>query len=147
MNKKWAWWIGGAIVILLVIEVGLVFWSRQDINANYTADTTNTNAALADQFPKEVTLRSEIKAVSAFNSLVPNGQTQSTKVFNSSSSLSEAYAYYKNFFESTAGWSIANKNLSKDHASLLAKNSAGFMVVNISAKGTGSVIDLSYLTK
>ncbi len=101
---------------------------------------------LPQGFPASDPLFTPANVLDDYTAVSPTGRTQATRAYASADSVDKAFSDYKTYLTNPKnGWTLLSE-LSADpnHNALFAKNASGILAINISAKGTGSVVEIDF---
>jgi hypothetical protein len=121
----------------------------------FLAVRTPPRAAMRDvspfpEFPADIPLEEGAHIVGNYTAVTPDGVSQVSVVFESSRSVQENFAFYRNFFAQKGAWQFIGEvppgEPDTSHGAVFARNEKGALDVNISSTSfaRASMVALSF---
>jgi len=140
-----------AVVLFIVIASVAYFLGWKNYSPGSALGVKDVPSYRAPDYFPNLPIDSKASIKENYNVTTGGGEVQATRVVDSSADVSLNFAFYKNFIaQPENGWVPSgeiNNPSSPSHKALFAKNSGGYLSIDISAGSApnSSVINLTYL--
>lgn len=149
--------IKGLRITLIIVAVaavigGIAFFMQRSAAPTPAsvpqAGVTAVPVAHAPESFPNIPLDPSATVLQNYTARAADGRVQATRAVQTVASVLSNFAYYKRYLQNASnGWTFMGElNAASDpnHRALFAKNASGTLTIVISAKGSGSVVDVSF---